>query len=308
MQVKRNKLLNGKMKHSGKGTICNGLFLFLFHKGGNQYMTSIAVTESETENIQETIRRYQKAIDPAIIHSLEDEILQYYYPKIYHYVGYITKSNKSRLDLREDAFQEACVLFLRMLKSYDEKRNEDPFLYAKHAIKRKVFQVMRMIDYGQNEYQWRIVCQINSLKSKLGTNHLDPAEVAKELNIKESTARKFIQLSTDSNYKIISELEEKGYSPVDTKQSDLHKNTLYQDLHTRVFKELHKLFDEEELYVLERVLGINGPKKTIPQIARDMLDQGKKITYKDVEKIYQKCLMKMRRNEKFMKLLIATKG
>lgn len=223
--------------------------------------------------------------------ELGDLILSNYYETIYKYVGYLLSWNgRTKSTYFEDAVQEACIIFMDMLKTYDNTKNENPFLYARKRIQQRVSLTVNNYMYSCKDWESKTILNINKLLKQ--NPYVSIHEIADELNMSVDDVNHYM------NTIKISSLDNEEFPEAADLSINVHDNVLNDIQFQTINAYIDKLLLPIEKKILYMMLGINSEKLPAKKIAAKL-----GTTTEQIYLYYHKILSKIRKDQNVIKLL-----
>lgn len=252
--------------------------------------------KSARENDILMIIRLWKELNPSDPARKEygDIILSEYYESIYKYVAHLlTWNGRTKSIYFEDALQEACLVFMEMLDSFDEVKNDNPFLYAKRRIQQCVSVVVNKYLYDCKT--WESKASINIKRMIQNNPEITEEEISMQLHISKDEVHYIIDRVTNKVTSL--DCEENSDANIKDNTFDLHKDILNDIQHQEICKHLDSILSSVEQFILYHMIGMNCEKKTSKEIGAALGLSGEKV-YRDYGRILNKircdeCLIEM---------------
>ena len=273
------------------------------------------ISSSSTEKKESALnilKQYQSTEDEQERKILGDAFLEIYYDDLRIFVLHLTHHLKQKQSLRDDLFQEACIMFVRLMDSFRVDSGYSFLTYALPEVRRTVQTMQDVIELGIPLWQARNLKKVKQEFSSQSQSGLvvQDFELLRENHETTSfrTHQTYFDIYCSAGNVSIDEMtseENLGFMNREDKQEifDPEKVVMQKLFKNELITCLEEVLEEDEFQVLIELTGTGCDKKTTKQIAEEFSRLGKKATPQTIRNIYDKAIKRCRSSKKLQQLL-----
>ena len=273
------------------------------------------ISSSSTEKKESALnilKQYQSTEDEQERKILGDAFLEIYYDDLRIFVLHLTHHLKQKQSLRDDLFQEACIMFVRLMDSFRVDSGYSFLTYALPEVRRTVQNMQDVIELGIPLWQARNLKKVKQEFSSQSQSGLvvQDFELLRENHETTSfrTHQTYFDIYCSAGNVSIDEMtseENLGFMNREDKQEifDPEKVVMQKLFKNELITCLEEVLEEDEFQVLIELTGTGCDKKTTKQIAEEFSRLGKKATPQTIRNIYDKAIKRCRSSKKLQQLL-----